>query len=377
MVTAFFLLTAEAKGEGEELKVEAGGAPTAADDNGVQEWLLLCYDKTNGKELWRKTLRRGEPKATRHAKATHANTSVCIAGEKVVTFLGSEGLYCHDLGGELLWEQDLGVIDISKYGIGWGFSSSPAIHQDRIVLVCDDPKHPFLSARRLSDGGEIWRTSRKDICERSWGTPLIHHDANRTQIVVNGWPWIAAYDFDTGKEVWRLKGGGDNPVPTPFEANGLIYVTNAHGGPSPIHAIRPSAEGDITRVDDKDQSAIAWSVNRGGSYMSTPVVYHDQIYLGGSNGVVRSFDANNGDQYFEKRLGAKSGIVASLVAGDGKIYCASENGTVYVLKHGRECEVIAENQMGDPCLASPAISAGTIFFRTTKKLIAVRNNDGK
>ena len=379
-----FLLTAVAKDGIAPLKVESGGKPTAADDNGEQNWLLLCYDKTNGQELWRKTLRQGKPQATRHAKATHANTSVCLAGDKVVTFLGSEGLYCHDLNGELIWKQDLGVIDISKYGIGWGFSSSPVVHQDRIVLVCDDPDDPFLSARRLSDGEEIWRTSRKDICERSWGTPLIHPEAERTQVVVNGWPWIVSYDLATGKEIWRLKGGGDNPVPTPFEANGLIYITNAHGGPSPVYAIQPTASGDITNSnatsgdansDGADQSAIVWSVDRGGSYMSTPVVYHDQIYLGGSRGIVHSFDANNGDQVFRKRLGTKAGVVASLVAGDGKIYCASENGTVFVLKHGREFKVVAENKMGDPCLASPAISAGTLFIRTTKKLVAIKTDD--
>ena len=371
-----FLLTAVASAGEAPLQVESGGKPTAADDNGVQNWLLLCYDKTNGKELWQQTLHCGKPRATRHAKATHANTSVCIAGDKVVTFLGSEGLYCHDLNSKLLWQQDLGVVDISKYGIGWGFSSSPTIHDDRIVLVCDDPKNPFLTARRLSDGSEIWRTSRKEICERSWGTPLVHQDSDATQVVVNGWPWIVSYDFATGEELWRMEGGGDNPVPTPFEAHGLIYITNAHGGPSPIYAVRPGARGDISAsagsVESGLDSPIAWKIDKGGSYMSTPVVYEDQIYVGNAKGIVRSFDAGTGERLFQKRLGSKAGVIASLVAGDGKIYCASENGTVYVLKHGREMEVIAENKLGDPCLASPAISDGVIFIRTTKNLIAVK-----
>ena len=364
-----FLLTAVAKSGAAPLKVESGGKPTAADDNGEQAWLLLCYDKTTGKELWEQTLRQGKPGATRHAKATHANTSVCVAGKNLVTFLGSEGLYCHDLDGKQLWKQDLGVINISKYGIGWGFSSSPAVHDDRILLVCDDPENPFLSARKLSDGSEVWRTSRRDICQRSWGTPLVHGDGANAQVVVNGWPWIVSYGLADGKEVWRIKGGGDNPVPSPFEANGLIFITNAHGGPAPIHAVRPSARGEL---DPAKSESFAWSVEKGGSYMSTPVVYDDQIYLGNSNGIVRTFNSKTGERLSQSRLGRKAGVIASLVAGDGKIYCPSENGTVYVFEHGPDLKVIAENKMQDPCLATPAISEGVIFIRTTKRLTAIK-----
>lgn len=358
-----FLLTAVATEGNAPLQVQSGGKPTAADDNGVQNWLLLCYDKTNGEELWRQTLHSGEPRATRHAKATHANTSVSIAGDKIVTFLGSEGLYCHGLDGKLIWKQDLGVINISKYGIGWGFSSSPAVHDGRIVLVCDDPENPFLVARRLSDGTEIWRNSRKDICVRSWGTPRIHQTDGSTQVVVNGWPKIMSYDLESGKELWSKEGGGDNPVPSPFEANGLLFITNAHGGPSPIYAVRPGSAGDV-----------AWKIEKGGSYMSTPVVYGNQIYVGDARGMVRSFDSNSGERIFQGRLGNKAGIISSLVAGDGKVYCASENGYVYVLKHGQQLDIVAENRIGEPCLATPAISEGTIFIRTTKKLIAVKQD---
>ena len=354
-----FLLTAVAKAGAAPLKVQSGGKPTAADDNGEQDWILLCFDKSNGKELWQKTLHRGEPKATRHAKATHANTSVCVAGDKVITFLGSEGLYCHDLEGTQLWKQDLGVVNISKYGIGWGFSSSPTVYDGKILLVCDDPKNPYLTCRSLGDGEEIWRTSRKDICERSWGTPLVHQQDRTTQVVVNGWPWIVSYNLSDGKELWRIEGGGDNPVPTPFEANGLIYITNAHGGPAPIHAVRPAAKGEL---EIGDTNSFAWSVGNGGSYTSTPVVYGDQIYLGQTRGIVRTFHAGTGEKLGERRLGSKAGMVASLIAGDGKIYCAAENGKVYVLEHGPDLKIIAENSMGGACLATPAISEGTVLF---------------
>lgn len=386
-----FLLTAVAADGKAPLQVESGGKPTAADDNGEQQWLLLCYDKTDGALLWRSAIHTGKPRATRHAKATHANTSVCVSGDRIVAFLGSEGIHCFDLTGQKLWERDLGVINISKYGIGWGFASSPTIHADRIVIVCDDPKAPYVAALQLSDGQEVWRTNRKVVCERSWGTPLVYNVGNKSQVIVNGWPLIVSYDLENGKELWRLMGGGDNPVPTPFAADGRIYITNAHGGPAPIFAINPAlAEGDISDIAkqaaedggarESSEGPVAWSTYKGGSYMSTPVVYRNQLYVGTTRGIIRSYNAKTGKKLFEKRLSrknGKAGVISSLVAGDDKIYVAAENGIVYVLEQGTEMNIISENAMGAPCLASPAISAGTLFIRTTKELVAIRESESR
>ncbi len=146
----------------------------------------------------------------------------------------------------------------------------------------------------------------------------------------------SSYDLNTGEQLWRIRGGGDNPVPTPFEANGWIYITNAHGAESPIFVVRPDASGDVSPPEETGSNdSIVWSTRRGGSYMSTPVVYGDYLYLGNTNGVVRCFHARTGEKIYEKRLGSGAAIISSLVAADGKVFCASENGIVYVLKAGR------------------------------------------
>lgn len=387
-----FVCTAIAEDGEASLVLGRSGRPTAADDSGQHRWVIICYNKKTGEELWRKTAHRGVPRATRHVKATQANTSLAVDGEHLVAFLGSEGLYCYDLDGNLQWSRDLGVINISKYGIGWGYASSPAIHQDRIALACDDPAKPFIVVLRLSDGKELWRVSRQDICVRSWGTPLIHEGPKKTQVVVNGWPWVVSYDLQSGDVLWKIHGGGDNPVPTPFISNGWIYITSSHGGKSPIYVVRPQARGDITPMraaepsdasvkgdstngDTKSKAAandaIVWSTSRGGAYMSTPVVYRDYLYLASAS-IVRCFDAKTGESIYAERLESGAAIIASLVAADGKIYCTSENGTVYVLAAGTEFNVLAGNQMGEPCLATPAISQGVLYFRTTKSLVAIR-----
>ena len=95
-----YVITAVAESGDAPLSVGRSGKPTAADDNGKQSWLILCYDKNNGAELWRRTAAEGKPKATRHAKATHANSSVTVSGDRLYAFLGSEGLHCYQVDGK-------------------------------------------------------------------------------------------------------------------------------------------------------------------------------------------------------------------------------------------------------------------------------------
>ena len=105
--------------------------------------------------------------------------------------------------------------------------------------------------------------------------------------------------------------------------------------------------------------------------MSTPVVYGEFLYLGDANGVIRCIDARTGERVYEERLGSGASIIASLVAADGKIYCASENGAVYVVAAGPQFKMLARNEMGQPCFATPAIVQGVIYIRTTESLVAI------
>ena len=372
-----FIATAVSASGDVPLQVGRGGNIDAADDNDEQAWIVLCYDKMSGKELWRQTAHTGIPKATRHSKSSHANSTVAIDGDNVVAFFGSEGLYCYDLDGNLKWKKDLGVVNISKYGTGWGYGSSPSIHDRHIVLVCDDPENPYITALKLEDGEEIWRQSRKDDCERSWGTPLIHEVGGRGQIVVNGWPWIVAYDLATGDETWRLEGGGDNPVPTPFVVNDRIYITSSHGGQSPVIAVRTDAKGNLSDADSPAEAGLIWRVDKGGAYMPSPVVVGDYIYVAETRGVMRCFHAETGEKMYEKRLPGGAYLVASLVAADNKVYCAAEDGTVFVIAAKPEFELLSRSRLGEPCLATPAISEGVIYFRTTGSLIAIGPNEDK
>jgi outer membrane protein assembly factor BamB len=346
-------------------------------ENDPVEWRLLALDRATGRILWNVLAHQAVPRVKRHTKATHCNSTPATDGKHIVAIFGSEGLFCFDASGKLVWKKDLGPMDSGYFQVPtaqWGFASSPIIHEGKVVVQCDVQKDSFLAVFDLADGRELWRTPRKDV--PTWSTPAIVTAAGRTQIAVNGWHHTGGYDFATGRELWKLDGGGDIPVPTPISAHGLIYFTSAHGRMRPIRAIRPDATGDITPSEtDKPNpasAAIVWNHDKKGNYMQTPIVVGDLLYACNDLGLLTCFDAKTGEPRYSERLSKSSeGYTASPVSDGRHLYIASELGNVVVLPATSTFSIVATNPLGETCLSTPAISDGTLFFRTRGKLIAV------
>jgi outer membrane protein assembly factor BamB len=358
------------------LKVGLYGDIKPVQDDTEHEWRVLCLDKKTGAVTWQQTVLKAVPKIKRHTKASHANSTLATDGERLIAFLGSEGLYAFDLSGKLLWKKDLGVLDAGFFMVPeaqWETGSSPVLHDNVVVLQADVQKDSFLAAFDARNGSELWRTARTDV--PTWGTPTIHTVRGQAQIIVNGWRHIGAYDFKTGKEIWKLKGSGDIPVPTPVVHDGLVYITSAHGPGAPVFAIKETATGDISLAEGATSNdAIAWSYPRDGGYMCTPLIYRGLVYIVKYNGVLNVYDAKTGEKKFTERLAdGKSAFTSSPVASDGKVYIASEEGHVYVLKASPTFELLADNDMTESVLATPAISEGLLLFRTAGHLVAIRN----
>jgi len=369
-----FVSTAISGVEKPELKVGLYGDIGSVQDASSHRWVVYALDTRSGKVVWEKTVYTGVPKVKRHPKATHANSTLATDGKHLVAFFGSEGLYCFDMDGKLLWKRDLGLLDSAYYVVPdaqWEFASSPVIYQGMVLVQCDVLNGSFVAALNIKDGTDLWRTPRTDV--PTWGTPTVHADGPTAQMIVNGYKHVGSYDVRTGKELWRLKGGGDIPVPTPVLAHGMVFITNAHGPMAPILAIRLNATGDISLAPNETSNQfVAWSNPRDGAYMITPVVYGDYLYNAKNNGVMSCYEAKTGTKLYQERLGAgTSGFSASPVAGDGKIYFAGEDGDVYVVKAGPKFELLAKNTMGEVCMASPAISGGVLYFRTQSHVVAI------
>jgi outer membrane protein assembly factor BamB len=372
-----FLSTAIGRDNNREFKPGLYGNIASVEDDSVHRWVVYCLEKSTGNILWEKTAHTGVPEVKRHTKSTHANSTLATDGNHVVAFFGSEGLYCYDYEGKLLWSKDFGLLDSGFFmapSAQWEFGSSPVIFENMVIVQCDVQKNSFLAAFDIANGKELWRTSRDDV--PTWSTPSVYVSGGDAQIVVNGFRHIGGYDAKTGRELWRMKGGGDIPVPTPVISGDTAFITNAHGDLSPIYAIRLSARGDISLERDQTSNEyVAWSRLREGSYMSTPLVYGDYLYNCRWNGVLSCYEGATGKRLYQQRLGGgTSAFTSSPVAADGKIYFTSEDGDVFVIGAGPEYKLLAKNSLDGVCLATPAISKGMLFFRTKDHLIAINSS---
>lgn len=370
-----YLTTAVSSADAEpELKTGwLGGSGDPAAEDAAWTWKVICLNRATGKTIWSRDAHTGAAKVKRHAKATHANCTPATDGEHVVAYFASEGLYCFDVEGKLIWKKDLGLIDTGPYNapdLQWGAASSPIIYDGKVIVQCDANNIGFWAVFDVTDGKELLRVKRDEVS--TWSTPVVHVGPDRTQVVLNGYKHMGGYDLSSGKELWWLSGGGDVPVPTPQVAKDVIVLTNGHGR-SPIYAIDPAAEGDVSPKDDDSKTeGLRWNRRGGGSYMPTPIIVGENLYVGNDNGILFVVDVRTGEKKYKVRLGSGGATFsASPVSAGGRIYLADEDGNVYVVQAGDEYKLLATNPMNETCMATPAISDGELFVRTRKHLYCV------
>jgi outer membrane protein assembly factor BamB len=331
-------------------------------------WKIYCLDRKTGKIVWEKIAHEGIPRTKRHPKSTQATSTPVTDGKRVIAVMGSEGMYAYDLNGKLLWKQDLGALTAGWFfdpDYEWGYGSSPVIYKNSVIVQCDIAKNSYIAAFDLTTGEKLWTTPRAEI--PGWGTPTLVTTKDRTELVTNGTKGIRGYDPATGKELWTFKGNNSEvTVTTPIFGNDLIYVANGYPPIQPIYAFKPGASGDISlKQGEESNAAMAWGKKRGGPYMPTPIVYGDLLYIVNNSGVLAAYNAKTGDRVYQDRL-SKSGAAfsASPVVADGRIYFASEDGDVFVVKAGPKFELLATNPVGDVMMATPAIAPGMVIIRS-------------
>ncbi|HXI89581.1 MAG TPA: PQQ-binding-like beta-propeller repeat protein [Blastocatellia bacterium] len=336
-------------------------------ENARYSWRIYCLNRKTGRVQWERVAHEGVPRVKRHLKASQSNSTPVTDGQYVVTIFASEGLFCYDTEGRRLWKQDLGVLDPGLHddpAVQWGYASSPIIWKDLAIVQCDGHAQSFLAAFDLKSGRRVWSAPRGEL--PSWSSPVVYRGRTRDELITSAPKFIRAYDPLTGRELWRFANSDlIVQVPSPFIADDLIYLTGGWPGGRPIKVLKPGASGDISIKDEQRSGPyLAWYAERGGPYVPTPIVYGDYLYVCGDRGVLTCFNAKTGAQLYQQRINNQSiGFSASPVAGDGKIFLASEDGDVYVIKAGPVYELMAVNPMREAMIATPAISGGMLIVR--------------
>jgi outer membrane protein assembly factor BamB len=289
---------------------------------------------------------------------------VATDGRRVFAYFGSEGVFAYDVNGTPLWKASVGKLKT----LGLGAGSSPVLHDDIVILQCDDDegKESAIVGLDAATGRERWRTPRP--VQVSWSTPVLVRANGRTELVANGSEWIIAYDPVTGRELWRTRGVESNAIHTPLVGDGLVIVTAGFPAKKVI-AIQPGGSGDITGTP-----RILWTYEKGTAYVASPLLYDGLVYLLNDRGVITALDAKTGTVRYEGgRVPVPASFTGSPIAANGKILMTSEDGDTFVIKAGPRHEVLATNSIGEPVFTTPAISNGRIYIRGDKHLFAVAN----
>ena len=388
-----------------------------------KQLVTIALDRATGKTLWEKVAPHEKLEAV-HGIGSHAQCSPTTDGDRVVALFGSCGLFCYDRDGNELWKVPMGPFK-NEFGAG----SSPQIVVDRVIVCQDHDTDSFLAAYDKRSGSVLWRTDRAEF-PRNYCTPLILTVNDRKQIVIAATLRVVGYDFETGKELWTVRGISRMVSLSPFltETGTLITGGWAAGGDETERiSVQPFAiikkdldkngngtleeselpKGDIKQrfpqVDrNKDgalteaeyeyfrtlfeqgqnsivaikpgangeatESHLLWKQRKLVPFCSSPVAVGDFIFTVKDGGIFACLDLKNGKHLKQGRASGTDDYYSSPVAADGKVFLIDEEGRLTVLSADPECRTLHTADFGEKAFATPAIVGNRLYLRTNGHL---------
>ncbi len=363
-----FVTTAEMTGA---KKPFTGVTPDGAHNNMNplfdHQFAVMAIDRQTGAVVWRRTVATRQPHESTHESATWASNSPVTDGEHVLSFFGSNGLYCLDTGGRLLWSRDLGDMQV-KHGHGEG--ASPLLHGETVVVNWDHEGASVIVALAKRTGEELWRQPRDEVT--SWATPIVVTHDGQPQVVVSGTRRVRGYDLKTGAVIWEAGGLPGNIVASPVGADGMVFAAGSYEKQTLLAIRLTGAKGELTGTQQ-----IAWQKNRSTPYVPSPLLYDGWLYyLRHYQGVLSRVNAKTGDEPSGPfRLGSVFNIYSSPVAAAGRIYVTDRNGKTLVMSNDAEPKALTLNKLDDRFSASAALVGDAIFLRGEKFLYCIGEKD--
>jgi len=341
-----------------------------------QERVLICLDRERGEQLWQRVILRA-PLEAKHSLNSFASGTPATDGELVyVAFLevgdkqvpapnvGSQHLInpgqmvvaAYDFDGNQLW-----LVKPGGFLSAHGFCSCPVLFKDMVIVNGDHDGDSYVVALDRQTGAERWRIARQHKT-RSYVTPLIREIGGRTQMVMSGSKCIASFDPHDGSQHWEIDGPTEQFVASMVYDGKLFFMTA--GFPDyHVMAIRPDGRGDVTG------SHVGWHQTSARCYVPSPVVLDGYLLIADDRGTAHCFAAADGEHLWKERLGKH--YSASLVHADGLAYFTADDGVTKIVRPGEKLDVVAENPLGEYCIASPAICDGQIFVRGEENLYCI------
>jgi len=320
----------------------------------------IACDALSGRLLWDRAVLPVNNAPAKHSKNSHASPTPIAEGERVFVHFGHFGTAALDLSGNVIWRQT-GL----SYSPVHGNGGSPILADDKLVFSCDGGSTPFVVALKKHTGEVAWKVGRETRAAKtfSFSTPLLIQVEGRQQLITPGSGVVNALDPTDGSRIWHSSyGEGYSVIPRPVYGHGMIFIGTGYERPS-IFAIRVDGHGDVTN------SHVAWTTTRGAPHTPSLLLVGDELYFVSDGGIASCVDARTGSVHWNERLGGD--FSASPVYAAGRIYFTNERGKTFVVRASRHFEKLAENDLGEPTLASIAVGEPSLFIRTAEHLFRI------
>jgi outer membrane protein assembly factor BamB len=330
-----------------------------------QARVLFSVDRNSGRILWQRVVLEA-PLEKRHNLNSHASGTPATDGELIyVTFLeadfgsrrevtpGNLVVAAYDFAGNQRW-----LVRPGRFSSVHGFCTSPVLFEDLVIINGDHDGDAYIVALERASGRIRWKTPRENKT-RSYCTPIIREIGGRTQMVLSGSLCVVSMNPRDGSRHWIIDGPTQQFVAS-LVYNGKFLFLTAGFPEYHILAIDPGGHGNVT------QSHIVWRTTKGCSYVPSPIISGEYFLVAADTGIASCFVADTGERVWMERLGKH--YSASLIEANGLVYFLADDGEMKVVRPGRELEIVAVNQLGEYCFASPAVSQGQIFLRGEKHL---------
>ena len=347
-------------GRGWSSPVVAGGRvwlTTAIERQGRGSLRVLAYDVQSGREVINVEVFSVSSAYLKNAKNSLASPTPIVEGERVYIHFGADGTAALGMDGKVVWKLTL------PYDSMHGNGGSPVLYRDLLIVSCDGSDDAYVVALDKNTGKVRWKTQRRRPFDQSYTTPLVIQVDGRDQVVSIGAFRAAAYDPQTGREIWRVSyGEGFSNVPRPVFSHGLVFIGTGFQEPSML-AVRPTGTGDVTNTH------VAYTIERGAPFTPSPLIVGDEFYMVSDIGVASCLDVKTGKIHWQQRV--PGNYSASPVFADNRIYFLSEEGVATVIAPGREFSRLAVNTLDGTTFASIAVSEGTLFIRSDSHLYRI------
>ena len=385
----------------------------------------LSLDRLNGRILWRQPAPAEKIEPT-HRISNPAASTPATDGERVFVYFGSFGLLAYDFIGKEQWR-----FAIPPPMVEFGAGTSPILAGNLLILVCDQDQGSFLLALDKYTGKQVWRAERPEF-RRSFSTPFVWQHGGEEELLVPGSIWLRSYNLSDGKERWSYSGTSRVANSTPTAGDGLLFSASWNVGGDPADRITMEPFTDFAKANDKDKDGkltrdeipagpirerfsqmdlnkdgivtptewqlmaemfakagnavlairpggqgdittthLAWKATRSLPYVCSPVYYQGRLYTVKNGGLASCYEAKTGKSFYQdERLDAGGDYYASLVAAGGRIYAASQQGTVVVWEAGDQLKILARKDIGEQVMATPAAVGNALYVRTAGHLYA-------